>query len=122
MKTKWMLTIFGIWYIVEGISVFVTAGGFYFMAYGFGIFCIALGLVCVFIRNESPSRLRNSILLVYSLSSLGISLLAFFVTVTGENSNLLNGYIVPTIWLLVAMGFFIISRRSVSLPRVRNLQ
>jgi hypothetical protein len=122
MKTKWMLTIFSLWYLVEGISVFVSAGGFYFMPYGFGIFCISFGLLILFIRNESPSRLRNAILFICFLSSIGISLIAFYAQWSGQFVDSLFGYIVPTIWLLVAIGFLIASRRSSALPRVRNLQ
>ena len=122
MKTKWMLTIFGIWYVVEGISVFFTSGGFYFMSYGFGIFCIVLGLICLMIRNEHPSRLRNSILFIFFLSALGISLIAYYAQWSGMSMNSPVGYVIPTIWLFVAIGFLLASRRSSSLPKVRNLQ
>ena len=103
MKTKWMLTIFGAWYVIEGISVFFTSGGFFFMSYGFGIFCISLGLLCLMIRNESPSRLRNAILFTCFLSALGVSLIAYYAQLTGQSMDSLFGYIVPTIWLLVAV-------------------
>jgi hypothetical protein len=122
MKTKWMLTVCGAWYLVEGFSVFFTSGGFYFMSYGFGIFCVSLGLLCLLIRNESPSRLRNYILFISFLSALGISLIAYYSQWSGQSMDSPLGYIVPTIWLIVAVVFFLASRRSNALPRVRNLQ
>jgi|SRR5690606_8882055 hypothetical protein len=122
MKTKWMLTLFGIWYVIEGISVFFTSGDFYFMSYGFGIFCVTLGLICLLIRDEGPSRLHSSILFVFSLSTLGVSLIAYYAQWKDISMQSPADYIIPTIWLLVAIGFFLVSRRSSVLPKVRSLQ
>jgi hypothetical protein len=121
MKTKLMLTIGGVWYLIEGISVFFTTTGFYFMSYGFGFFCIALGLLFMMTRSEAPSRLRNTILFIGFLSSLGISLLAYYAQWSGAFLDSAFGYITATLWLIIAIGFFL-ARRAKAFPSVRNLQ
>ena len=121
MKTKWMLTIGGVWYLIEGISVFFTTAGFYFMSYGFGLFCISLGLLFLMTRTEAPSRLRTTVLFTGFLSSLGISLIAYYAQWSGAFLDSPFGYITATLWLIVAIGFFM-ARRSKAFPRVRDLQ
>lgn len=121
MNIKWMFTIGGVWYLIEGVSVFFTTAGFYFMAYGFGLFCVSLGLLFLMTRNEAPSRLRTTILLIGFLSAFGISLIAYYAQWSGAFLDSAFGYITATLWLIIAIGFFLV-RRSKLLPRVRNLQ
>lgn len=121
MKIKWMFTIGGIWYLIEGFSVFFTTGGFTFMSYGFGLFCISLGVLFLMTRNEAPSRLRTTILFIGFLSAFCISLLAFYAQWSGAFLDSAFGYVTATLWLMISLGFFLV-RRSKSFPSVRNLQ
>ena len=120
MSPKWMLILGGIWFLAEGVSVFVGSS-YHFMTYGFGVFCVSMGILCLLARNEAPSRLRNSVLMICFLSSLGVSLNAYYAQWSGSFMNSPAGYVTPTLWLIVAIGFFL-ARRAKSLPRVRDLQ
>ena len=119
MKTRWMFTIGGVWYLIEGLSVFFTTAGFY--SYGFGLLCVSLGSLFLMTRSEAPSRLRTTVLFIGFLSSFGISLIAYYAQWSGAFLDSPFGYITATLWLIIAIGFFL-ARRAKAFPRVRDLQ
>lgn len=121
MNPKWMFIVGGIWFLVEGGSIFFWGMTYEFMTYGFGMFCISMGILCFLARNEAPSRMRSSVLTTCFLSALGVSLNAYYAQWSGAFLNSFFGYITPTLWLIIAIGFFL-ARRAKSLPKVRNLQ
>ena len=121
MNPKWMFIVGGIWFLVEGTSIYFFGMVYEFMTYGFGVFCISMGILCLLSRNEAPSRLRNSVLTTCFLSALGVSLNAYYAQWSGTFLDTFIGYITPTLWLIVAIGFFL-ARRARPLPKVRNLQ
>lgn len=58
MTPKRMLTIAGVWYLLEGATAFFTGIGFDFMSYGFGILGLSLGILFLAARDELASKLR----------------------------------------------------------------
>ncbi|MCK6585722.1 MAG: hypothetical protein L6Q49_21675 [Anaerolineales bacterium] len=114
MKPKLMLTIGGIWFLIEGVTGFFMAGGFDFSAFGFSVFSITLGILCLLMRNESPSKARNAVFLSGFLSTFGISLVAYYAQWSGLFMDTPIGYIPPTLWLIVAIGFFLVGRANMS--------
>jgi hypothetical protein len=120
MTPKRMLTIGGVWYIVEGIAGFFTRFSFDFMTSGFSILCISLGLLFWLARNELVSRLRTSIFIVGFVATLGISLIGFYAQWSGRFMESALGYISPIIWLVVSVGFLVVGMDNTS-TRIRRL-
>lgn len=120
MTPKRMLTLGGVWYLIEGVAGFFSGTGFEFMRFGFGVFCLSLGLLFLMARNENISRLRTAVFLVGFLTSLGVSLSAYYAQWIGMFMANALGYIVPTVWLIVALGFLLVGLRNTS-TRVRRL-
>lgn len=120
MTPKRMLTIGGVWFLIEGVAGFFTGIGFDFMSYGFGILCVSLGLLCLMTRNELVSKLRTTVFVICFLSTLGISLIAYYAQWSGRFMDSALGYIPPTLWLIVATGFFLVGRDNTS-TRIRRL-
>ncbi len=120
MTPKRMLTLGGAWYLVEGVAGFFSGSGFEFMRFGFGTFCLSLGLLFLMARNENISRLRTAVFLVGFLTSLGVSLSAYYAQWSGMFMANALGYIVPTVWLIAALGFLLVGLRNTS-TRVRRL-
>ncbi len=114
MKPKLMLTIGAIWFLIEGLTGFFMVSGFDFIAYGFSVFCISLGILCLLARNESASKLRNAIFITGFLSTFGVSLIAYYAQWSGVFMDSPIGYIPPTLWLIVAIGFFLVGRANMS--------
>ena len=114
MKPKHMLTIGGIWFLIEGLSGFFMVSEFDFIAFGFSIFCISLGTLCLLARNESSSKLRDAIFITGFLSTFGVSLIAYYAQWSGMFMDSPIGYLPPTLWLIVAIGFFLVGRANMS--------
>lgn len=114
MKPKLMLTIGGIWFLLEGITGFFMGGGFDFSAFGFSVFSISLGILCLLMRNEPASKARNAVFITGFLSTFGVSLVAYYAQWSGVFMDSPAGYIPPTLWLIVAIGFFLVGRANMS--------
>ena len=112
MKPKLMLTIGGIWFLLEGITGFFMGGGFDFFAFGFSVFSITMGILCLMTRNEPASNARNATFLAGFLSTFGISLVGYYAQWIGLFMDSPAGYIPPTLWLVVAVGFFLVGRAN----------
>lgn len=112
MKPKLMLTIAGIFYLLDGLAAFFMVANFDFIAWAYGIFCLSLGALFLMSRNEAASRARNAIFIAGLLSSLGTSLAAYFAQWSGKFLDSPVGYLPPTLWLLVAIGFFLVRRAN----------
>ena len=112
MKPKFMLTIGGIWFLIEGITGFFMEGGFAFFTFGFSIFSISLGVLCLLTRNEGATKARNAIFMTGFLSTLGISFIAYYAQWSGVFMDSPVGYVPPTLWLVVAIGFFLVGRAN----------
>jgi hypothetical protein len=120
MTPKRMLTIGGAWYLIEGAAAFFTGFGFDFMSYSFGTLCISLGALFLMARNESVSKLRTSVFAIGFLATFGISIAAYYAQWSGRFMDSALGYIPPTLWLIVAVGFFFVGRDNTS-TRIRRL-
>lgn len=120
MTPKRMLTIGGIWYLIEGVAGFFSGTGFDFMRFGFGTFCLSLGLLFLMARDENVSKMRTAVFMVGFLASLGVSLSAYYAQWSGMFMPNALGYILPTIWLIVSLGFFLVGLNNTS-TRVRRL-
>ncbi len=112
MKPKLMLTIGGIWFLIEGITGFFMGGGFDFSAFGFGVFSISLGILCLLMQNEPASKARNAVFITGFLSTFGISLVGYYAQWSGLFMDSPAGYIPPTLWLIVAIGFLLVGRAN----------
>lgn len=120
MTPKRMLTIAGVWYLLEGATAFFTGIGFDFMSYGFGILCLSLGILFLAARDELASKLRIVVFAIGFLATLGVSLIAYYAQWSGRFMDSALGYVFPTIWLIVAVGFFIAGRDNTAM-RIRRL-
>lgn len=120
MTPKRMLTLGGVWYLVEGVAGFFSGSGFDFMRFGFSVFCLSLGGLFLFARNENISKLRAAVFAVGFLASLGVSLSAYYAQWSGRFMPNALGYIVPTVWLVMAFGFLAVGLGGAS-TRVRSL-
>lgn len=114
MKPKLMLTIGGVWFLIEGITGFFMVSGFDFMSYGFSVLSISLGVLCLTARNEPVSKLRNATFLTGFIATFGISLIAYYSQWSGRFIDSPVGYIPPTLWLIVALGFLLVGRADKS--------
>ncbi len=112
MKPRLMLTIGGIWFLLEGIAGFFMAGGFDFSAFGFSVFSMTLGILCLLMRNEPASKSRNAVFMAGFLSTFGIALVGYYAQWSGLFMDSPAGYIPPTLWLIVAIGFFLVGRAN----------
>ena len=120
MTPKHMLTIGGVWYLIEGVAGFLSGIGFDFMRFGFGTFCLSLGLLFLMARNENISKLRTTVFMIGFLTSLGVSLSAYYAQWSGMFMANALGYILPTVWFIVALGFLLVGLNNTS-TRVRRL-
>lgn len=120
MTPKRMLVIGSAWYLIEGVAGFFSGSGFEFMRFGFGILCLSLGLLFIMARNENVSKLRTIIFMIGFLASFGISLTVYYAQWSGAFMPNAIGYILPTIWLIVAIGFFFFGMDNTS-SRIRRL-
>jgi 4-amino-4-deoxy-L-arabinose transferase-like glycosyltransferase len=120
MTPKRMLTVGGAWYLIEGAAAFFAGSGFDFMSYGFGILCLSLGILFLLARDELISKVRTAVFAVGFLSTFGISLTAYYAQWSGRFMDSALGYIPPTLWLVVSIGFFIVGRDNTS-SRIRRL-
>ncbi len=114
MKPKLMLTIAGVYYLLDGLAGFFMVSGFDFIAYGYSIFCMSLGALFLMTRNEAPSKARNAIFMTGFLSSFGAALVGFFAQWSGKFMDSPVGYIPVSLWLIVAIGFFLVGRANMS--------
>lgn len=114
MKPKLMLTIGGGWFLIEGITGFFMEGGFDFFAFGFSVFSITIGILCLLTRNETASKARDAVFMTGFLTTFGVSLVAYYAQWSGRFMDTPAGYIPPTLWLIVAIGFFLVGRANMS--------
>ncbi len=114
MKTKLMLTIAGVYYLLDGLAGFFMVNSFDFIAWAYGIFCISLGVLFLMTRKEEPSKARNAIFMTGFLSSFGVALIAYYAQWSGLFMDSPAGYIPVSLWLIVAIGFFLVGRANMS--------
>lgn len=112
MKPKLMLTIGGIWFLIEGITGFFMESGFDFFTFAFSVFSITQGILCLLMRNETATKARNAVFMTGFLSTFGISLTGYFAQWSGLFMDTSVGYIPPTLWLIIAVGFFLVGRAN----------
>ena len=114
MKPKLFLTIAGAWFLIEGVTGFFMGGGFDFFTFGFNVFSITMGILCLLIRNEPAPKARNAVFLTGFLATLGISLTGYYAQWSGVFMDSPVGYVPPTLWLIVALGFLLVGRANMS--------
>jgi hypothetical protein len=114
MKPKLVLTIAGIYFLLDGLAGFFMVSGFDFIAYAYSIFCMSLGALFLMTRNEAASPARNAIIMTGFLSSFFVSLVAYYAQWSGRFMDSPAGYIPPTLWLIVAIGFFLVGRANMA--------
>lgn len=112
MKPKLMLTIAGVFYLLDGLAGFFMVSGFDFIAYAYSIFCMSLGALFLLTRSESASKARNAIFMMGFLSSFGVGLAGFYAQWSGKFMDSPAGYIPISLWLIVALGFFVVGRAN----------
>ena len=112
MKSKLFLTIAGAYFLLDGLAGFFMVSGFDFIAYAYGIFCMSLGALFLMTRNEAPSTARNAIFMTGFFSSFFVSLVGYYAQWSGLFLDASAGYIPPTLWLIVAIGFFLVGRAN----------
>ncbi|MEO8356284.1 MAG: hypothetical protein ABI621_10235 [Chloroflexota bacterium] len=117
MKPKLMLTIAGVYYVLDGFAGFFMVSRFDFITWAYAIFCMSLGVLFLITRNEAASTARNAIFMTGFLSSLGVALIAYYAQWSGLFMDSPAGYIPPTLWLIVALGFFLVGRANMSTNR-----
>lgn len=114
MKPKLFLTIVGAFFLLDGLAGFFMVSGFDFITYAYGTFCMSLGMLFLMMRNEAASSARNAIFLTGFLASFFVCLIAYYAQWSGLFMDSPAGYIPPTLWLLVAIGFFLVGRANSS--------
>ena len=114
MKPKLMLTIAGVYYLLDGLAGFFMVSCFDFIAWSYSIFCMSLGALFMMTRNEAASTARNAVFMTGFLSSFFVSLVAYYAQWSGRFMDSPAGYIPPTLWLIVAIGFFLVGRANMS--------
>lgn len=112
MKPKLFLTIAGAYFLLDGLAGFFMVSGFDFIAWSYGIFCMSLGALFLMTRNEAASTARNAIFMTGFLASFFVSLVAYYAQWGGLFMDSPAGYIPPTLWLIVAIGFFLVGRAN----------
>ncbi|MBI3169651.1 MAG: hypothetical protein HYZ22_14310 [Chloroflexi bacterium] len=114
MKPKLFLTIAGAYFLLDGLAGFFMVSGFDFITYAYSIFCMSLGALFLMTRNEETSKARNAIFMTGFLSSFAVSLIAFYAQWSGLFMVSPAGYIPPTLWLIVALGFLFVGRANMA--------
>jgi apolipoprotein N-acyltransferase len=114
MKPKWMLTIAGLYYILDAIAEIFQAGGFDFTPSAYTVFGLSFGALFLLIRNEPGSKARDAIFVAGFLSSLGVGLVAFYAQWIGTFMDSAVGYISSLLWFLIAAGFLLVGRANMS--------
>ena len=112
MKPKLFLTIAGVYFLLDGLAGFFMVSGFDFITYAYSIFCMSLGALFLMTRNEAASTARNAIFMTGFLASFFVSLIAYYAQWSGQFMDSPAGYIPPTLWLIVAVGFFLVGRAN----------
>ena len=112
MKPKLFLTIAGAFFLLDGLAGFFIVSGFDFITWAYNIFCMSLGALFLMTRNEAASTARNAVFMTGFLASFFVSLAAYYAQWSGLFLDSPAGYIPPTLWLLVAIGFFLVGRAN----------
>ena len=73
---------------------------------------MSLGGLFLMTRNEAASPARNAIFMTGFLSSFFVSLIAYYAQWSGLFMESPAGYIPPTLWLIVAIGFLLVGRAN----------
>lgn len=110
MKPNLMLTIAGIYYLLDAAAEIFQPNGFDFTPYAYVVYGLSFGTLLLLVRNEPASKTRDAIFISGFLSSLGIGLVAFYAQWSGTFMDSAVGYISPALWFLVAVGFFLVGR------------
>ena len=114
MKPKLMLTIAGVYYVLDGLAGFFMVSGFDFITYAYSIFCMSLGVLFLIVRSESASKARDAIFITGFFSSFGVAVVGFYAQWSGKFIDSPAGYIPVSLWLIVAIGLFLIGRANMS--------
>src|SRR5689334_4458231 len=114
MKPKLMLTIAGVYYIVDAIANVLQAGHFDFAPYAYSMYGLSFGVLFLLFRNESATKTRDAVFITGFLSSLGVGLISFYAQWAGTFWDLPIGYISSILWFIVATGFFLVGRANMS--------
>lgn len=114
MKPKLFLAIAGAYFLLDGLAGFFMVSGFDFIAWSYSIFCMSLGALFLMTRNEAASTARNAVFMTGFLASFFVSLVAYYAQWSGVFMDSAVGYIPPTLWLIVALGFLLVGRANMS--------
>jgi hypothetical protein len=114
MKPSLFLTVAGIYYLLDAIAETFQPDGFDFTPYAYVVFGLSFGVLLLLIRNEPASKTRDAIFMSGFISSMGIGLVAFYAQWRGTFMDSAVGYISPSLWFLIAAGFFIVGRANMS--------
>ncbi len=98
MKPKLMLTIAGVYFLLDGLSGFFMISGFDFITYAYSIFYMSLGVLFLIARSESASKARDAIFITGCLSSFGVALVGFYAQWSGKFMDSPAGYIPVSLW------------------------
>jgi len=114
MKPKLMLTIAGVYYILDAIANVAQAGHFDFEPYAYSMYGLSFGVLFLLFRNEPASKTRDAVFMTGFISGLGVGLIAFYAQWIGTFWALPIGYISSILWFFVALGFFLVGRANMS--------
>jgi hypothetical protein len=114
MKPNLMLTIAGIYYLLDAAAEIFQPNGFDFTPYAYVVYGLSFGTLLLLVRNEPASKARDAIFISGFLSSLGIGLVAFYAQWSGTFMDSAVGYISPVLWFIVAAGFFLVGRANMA--------
>ncbi len=114
MKTKTLLAVVGVLYVLSGISEFFLVPGFEFTTYSDAVGTLSLGVLFWLMRNVPPSKALNGVLIVGFLATFGWSLVALYSQWNGTFMDSAVGYIPGLIWMGLAVWFFLAWRGNKS--------
>jgi hypothetical protein len=114
MKPQLMLTIAGVYYILDAIAEIFQSGHFDFAPSAYTVFGLSFGLLFLLARNEPGSKARDAIFLAGFLSSLGVGLVSFYAQWSGTFTDSPLGYLASLLWFLLAAGFFLVGRANMA--------
>ncbi|MCC6297943.1 MAG: hypothetical protein IT314_01505 [Anaerolineales bacterium] len=114
MKSKLLLTVAAVLYILGGIAGFFMAGGYDYIAYGGAVTYLSLGVLFWLARDIPASKALTSMLLVGFIALFGGSLVALYGQYSGTYMDTAAGYIPGLIYLGLAIWFFLAWRANTS--------
>ena len=83
MKPNLLLTVAGIYYLLDAIAEIFQPNGFDFTPYAYVVFGLSFGVLLLLVRNEPASKTRDAVFMSGFISSLGIGLVALYAQWSG---------------------------------------